>query len=270
MQILTNRLIVWLILALASHTALAEAARLRLATTTSTDNSGLLHVLHPVFEQKYNIKVDVISVGTGKALRLAENGDVDVLMVHAPAAEIKFVEAGYGIERLPVMHNDFIIVGPATDPAGLKQANDLDEAMQRLLDGKHGFVSRGDDSGTHKKEMRLWQRVDATPDGDWYMSVGQGMGVVLRIASDKNAYALTDRGTYLAFMDKLELDIVFENDASLFNPYHVIIVNPEKHPHTQTDQAQKYVDFIRGPEGQELIRSFRVNGKVLFHPDVIK
>lgn len=259
-----------LLLIICASNVQAETERLRLATTTSTDNSGLLHVLHPAFEQKYNIKVDVISVGTGKALRLAENGDVDVLMVHAPAAEIKFVEAGYGIERLPVMHNDFIIVGPASDPAGLKQAYDLEEAMQKLVDGKHGFVSRGDDSGTHKKEMRLWQRVDANPDGDWYMSVGQGMGVVLRIASDKSAYALTDRGTYLAFMDKLELDVVFENDAALYNPYHVIIVNPEKHPHTQVSMAQKYVDFIRGPEGQELIRSFRVNGKVLFHPDVIK
>lgn len=266
----TSLAVLGLLLTLISHAVMAETERLRLATTTSTDNSGLLHVLHPVFEQKHNIKVDVISVGTGKALRLAENGDVDVLMVHAPAAEIKFVESGYGIERLPVMHNDYIIVGPATDPAGLKQANDLDEAMQKLVDGRHGFISRGDDSGTHKKEMQLWQRVAANPDSDWYMSVGQGMGVVLRIASDKSAYALADRGTYLAFMDKLELDVVFENDAALFNPYHVIIVNPEKHPHTQVDLAQKYVDFIRGPEGQELIRSFRVNGKVLFHPDVIK
>ena len=228
MRIPKLRLIPWLILALLSTTAAAEVERLRLATTTSTDNSGLLHVLHPVFEKKYNIKVDVISVGTGKALRLAENGDVDVLMVHAPAAEIRFIEAGYGVERLPVMHNDFVIVGPPDDPTGLKQANNLEEAMQKLFDSKHGFVSRGDDSGTHKKEMQLWQAVDASPDGDWYMSVGQGMGVVLRIASDKKAYALTDRGTYLAFMDKLQLDIAFENDAALFNPYHVVIVNPEK------------------------------------------
>ena len=270
MHTLIVRLIAGLLLSLASHTTLSESDRLRLATTTSTDNSGLLQVLHPAFEQKYNIKVDVISVGTGKALRLAENGDVDVIMVHAPAAEISFVETGYGIQRLPVMHNDFIIVGPPEDPAGLKQANSLEEAMQKLFDSKHGFVSRGDDSGTHKKEMRLWQAVDARPNDDWYMSVGQGMGVVLRIASDKKAYALTDRGTYLAFMEKLQLEIAFENDAALYNPYHVMIVNPEKHPHTQVDLAQKYVDFIRGPEGQELIRSFRVNGKVLFHPDVIK
>ncbi len=259
-----------LLIGLCSGSVYADAARIRLATTTSTDNSGLLSVLNPAFEKKHNVKVDVISVGTGKALRLAENGNVDVLMVHAPADEKKFVQAGYGINRLPVMHNDFIIVGPADDPAGLKQAASLEQALNKLVSEKLGFVSRGDDSGTHKKEIALWQTIGGKPEDDWYMSVGQGMGVVLRIASDKQAYALTDRGTFLALMDKLSLDIAFENDASLFNPYHVMIVNPEKHPHTQVDLATMYVDFIRGQEGQDLIRNFRVNGKVLFHPDVIK
>ena len=270
MEKIFARILVALLVGFCSTSMYADAPRIRLATTTSTDNSGLLGVLNPAFEKKYNVKVDVISVGTGKALRLAENGNVDVLMVHAPAAEKKFVQAGYGISRLPVMHNDFIIVGPAKDPAGLKQVTSLEQALNQLVSQKQGFVSRGDDSGTHKKEMSLWQSIGGKPDGDWYMSVGQGMGVVLRIASDKQAYALTDRGTFLALMDKLSLDIAFENDASLFNPYHVMIVNPEKHPHTQVELATMYVEFIRGQEGQDLIRNFRVNGKVLFHPDVIQ
>ena len=248
----------------------AETPRLRLATTTSTDNSGLLDVLNPVFEKKYNIKVDVISVGTGKALRIAENGDVDLLMVHAPDAEKRFIDNGYGLERLSVMHNDFILVGPPDDPAGLRQAAILEQALQKLVDSRHTFVSRGDDSGTHKKELALWQLIGIEPQGDWYMSIGQGMGIVLRIASDKNAYALTDRGTYLAYMDKINLELVYEKDERLYNPYHIIIVNPEKHPHTDVESAKKYVDFIRGEEGQTLIRNFRVNGQVLFNPDVIE
>jgi tungstate transport system substrate-binding protein len=248
----------------------AEVERLKMATTTSTDNSGLLAVLNPPFEKKYKVKMDVISVGTGKAIRLGKNGDVDLIFVHAPGAEKKFVDEGYGIEREAVMHNDFVIVGPENDPVGLKGAKNIKEAMSKLTETKHIFVSRGDDSGTHKKEKSLWAEVGAQPSGNWYLAVGQGMGVVLRIADDKEAYTLTDRGTYLAYKDKMKLRVLFENDEALFNPYHVIMVNPVKHPHTKIDLARKYADFIRGEEGQELIRNFKVNGELLFHPDVIK
>ena len=248
----------------------AEVERLKMATTTSTDNSGLLAVLNPPFEKKYNVKLDVISVGTGKAIRLGMNGDVDLIFVHAPGAEKKFIGEGYGVEREPVMHNDFVIVGPANDPVGLKKAKNIQEAMHLLMEKEHNFISRGDDSGTHKKEKSLWKMADGLPSGSWYLAVGQGMGIVLRIADDKEAYTLTDRGTYLAYKDKMKLTVLFENDEALFNPYHVIMVNPEKHSHTKIDLARKYSEFIRGKEGQDLIRNFKVNGELLFHPDVIK
>lgn len=260
----------FLYLSLLSSNVAAEIVRLKMATTTSTENSGLLAVLNPAFEKKFKTKVDVIAVGTGKAIRIAENGDVDLIMVHAPSAEKKFIEKKFGIERLPVMHNDFVIIGPKDDPAELGKTKTLTAAMNKLHEGNHPFISRGDDSGTHKKENSLWELTGRSPQGGWYLSVGQGMGAVLRIADDKHAYALTDRGTYLAFMNKINATIVFENDAALFNPYHVIIVNPEKHSHTNMELAKKYVDFIRGEEGQSIIRDFKVNGKILFHPDVIK
>jgi len=243
--------------------------RLRLATTTSTDNSGLLAELHPPFEKKYDVKVDVIAVGTGKALRLGKNGDVDVVMVHAPAAEISFIDKGYGIERLSVMHNDFVILGPQDDPAGLGGAKTLNEALQKLHDSGSYFVSRGDDSGTHKKEMSLWRAAGKDPAGNWYMAAGQGMGAVIQIANDKQAYTLSDRGTYLAHKDKIALVPVFEGEPELFNPYHVIIVNPEKHPYVKIGLAQKYIKFIRGETGQKIIREFKKGGEILFIPDVI-
>lgn len=248
----------------------AEIERLRMATTTSTENSGLLAVLNPPFEKAYNIKLDVISVGTGKAIRLGKNGDVDFIFVHAPDAEKKFVAEGNGVEREPVMHNDFVIIGPVEDPANLKRATNINEAMSSLLVANQSFISRGDDSGTHKKEKSLWLTTNKQPTGDWYLSVGQGMGVVLRIANDKQAYTLTDRGTYLAYKDKIQLAVVFENDAALFNPYHVIMVDPARHPHTKIELARKYSEYIRSEEGQGLIRNFNINGDVLFHPDVIK
>ena len=243
--------------------------RLRLATTTSTDNSGLLAELHPPFEKKYGVKVDVIAVGTGKALRLGENGDVDVVMVHAPDAEISFVEKGYGVGRLSVMHNDFVILAPQDDPADIGGARTLKEALQKLHDSGSYFVSRGDDSGTHKKEISLWRIAGKNPAGSWYMVAGQGMSAVIQIANDKRAYTLSDRGTYLAHKDKIELVPVFERDPELFNPYHVIIVSSIKHPHVKTEAAQKYVDFIRGEDGQKIIRDFKKGGETLFKPDVI-
>ncbi len=258
-----------IILLLVSQSSYA-VERLRMATTTSTDNSGLLHLLNPPFEKQYKIKLDVIAVGTGKALRLAENGDVDLVLVHAPAAEMKFVRTEYGIERQAVMHNDFVILGPKADPARLKQADKLISAMQRIAATKVSFISRGDDSGTHKKEMALWALADISPAGEYYLAVGQGMGAVLQIANHKLAYTLTDRGTYLAYADKIELEVVFEQDPALYNPYHVILVNPEKHPHSKIEKARQYSAFIRSKEGQRIIRDFRINGQALFHPDVIK
>lgn len=262
-------LILILLFSVSAH-SFADVERLRMATTTSTDNSGLLAVLNPPFEKKYGVKLDVISVGTGKAIRLGQNGDVDLIFVHAPGAEKIFVKEGYGIEREPVMHNDFVIIGPPNDPAKLKSAKNIRDAMAKLVQTKHIFISRGDDSGTHKKEKSLWKMAGVTPSGDWYLSVGQGMGIVLRITDDKEAYTLTDRGTYLAYKDKINISVVFEKDVAQFNPYHVIMVNPEKHPHTRIELARKYSKFIRSEEGQDLIRNFRINGEILFHPDVIK
>lgn len=248
----------------------AAQEHLRLATTTSTENSGLLEVLHPPFEASYDVKVDVVAVGTGKALRLGENGDVDVLMVHAPAAELMFIEKGFGSERLPVMHNDFVIIGPPHDPSGVKSAVNIADAMRNIADGRAAFISRGDDSGTHKKELSLWQAAGLEPGGGRYLSVGQGMGAVIKIADDKQAYTLSDRGTYLAFTGKIELDILYAGDETLFNPYHVILLNEEKHPHIKSDLARRYADFVRSPEGQKIIADFRVNGEQLFYPDINK
>ena len=243
---------------------------LRLATTTSTENSGLLSVLHPPFEQKTGVRVHVIAVGSGKALRLAQDGDVDLVLAHAPEAEIEFMEAGYGVERQAVMHNDFILLGPAHDPARVKQAGSLADAMLRIQQSGQEFISRGDDSGTHKKELELWQGAGINPQGKWYLSVGQGMGQILQIANEKLAYTLSDRGTWLAFRVKIEIGIVFEKVPELENPYHIILVNPQRHPHTKIDLAREYAKFITGDEGQKIIREFAVNGQPLFYLDVIR
>lgn len=242
--------------------------RLRLATTTSTDNSGLLAVLNPPFEKKHNVAVDVIAVGSGKALRLGRNGDVDLVFVHAPSAEKRFVEQGYGIEREPVMHNDFVLLGPPSDPAGVRRAGDLSEAMRRIAGSASGFISRGDDSGTYKKEKQLWAQAAIEPGGDWYLAAGQGMGAVLKITADKRAYTLADKGTYLAYRDNITLDIVFAGAPELCNPYHIILVNPDRHPHVNHKLAKKYSVFIRSEAGQAIVNGFRLAGERLFHPDV--
>lgn len=244
--------------------------RLRLATTTSTQNSGLMNVLNPVFEAEHNIKVDVIAVGTGKALRMGKNGDVDLVLVHAPVAEKKFVAEGYGVQRLAVMHNDFVILGPVNDPAGLKDSSGLQDAMVRVAQRQSTFISRGDDSGTHKKEMALWSAAGINPEGKWYLSAGQGMGAVLIMADDKLAYTLADRGTYLAYKDRIDLVVLYKSDEQLKNPYHVILINPEKHPHVKSRLAQEYADFIRSEKGQDIIRNFQIAGERLFYPDVIR
>ena len=249
-------------------TTLAED-HLRLATTTSTQDSGLLKVLHPAVEAALNIKIDVIAVGSGKALKLGENGDVDVLLVHDPEAEEKFVAAGFGVDREPVMHNDFILLGPAADPAGVRQAGDIVTAMRKIAEAGASFISRGDESGTHQKELKLWRAATVTPEGRWYLAVGQGMGAVMKIADDKLAYTLADRGTYLALRSKLDLVIVSAGDTELYNPYHVILIDPAKQPHVEYDLAKRYADFLRGAEGQKIIREYRVEGEALFHPDAL-
>lgn len=243
--------------------------RLKMSTTTSTENSGLLAVLLPPFEKANNCKVDVIAVGTGKALRLGQNGDVDVVFVHARAAEDKFVADGYGVDRRDVMHNDFIIVGPKADPAGLKGAKTAVEAFKLLAQGKAQFVSRGDDSGTNKKEKQLWKAAKIKPDGSWYIETGQGMGATLQMAYNKNGYTLVDRGTYIAYEGKVNLVILFEGDKALFNPYGIIAVNPKKFPSANYALAEKFINYVTGPQGQQIIGSFKKGGKQLFFPDAI-
>lgn len=243
---------------------------LRMSTTTSTENSGLLAVLNPVFEQEYEIRIDVLAVGTGKALRIGGNGDVDIVFVHAPEAELKYVEQGHFVDRKAVMHNDYVIVGPVNDPADIASADSVVDALRKIADKQSIFISRGDDSGTHKKEKQLWQQASIEPKGIWYISAGQGMGAVLRMADDKQGYVLTDRGTQIAFSDKIMLKVCFEGGLDLYNPYHVMAVNPDKHPHVKYDLAKKYIDFIVSKEGQKIIAEFKKAEQQLFYPDAIK
>lgn len=243
----------------------AEPARLRLATTTSTENTGLLAFLLPDFEKKYNLKVDVIAVGTGAALKLGEKGDADVVLCHAPDLETAFVNSGFGIDRKAVMKNDFILIGPANDPAKIKKAKDAVAAMAKIKESGALFVSRGDNSGTHQKEKALWAKVGAKPEKN-YLEAGQGMEQVLIMANEKSAYTLSDRGTYLAFADKIALQILFEHDPLLDNPYSVIAVNPKLHPNVKAKEAQLFIAWITSPETQARIKSFQKHGQALFWP----
>jgi tungstate transport system substrate-binding protein len=245
------------------------AARdLRLATTTSTENSGLLRVLLPQFETKFHVTVHVIAVGTGKALKLGENGDADVLLVHAPAAELAFVAAGHGVDRRKVMHNDFILVGPSADPAGLRGTTDVIAAFRRIADQKAKFISRGDNSGTDQMEKSYWPLAGVAPAGaPWYVSAGLGMGEVLTMAGELQAYTLTDRGTFAAYRAKGGLQIVVQGDARMFNPYSVISVNPSKYPDINYRGATEFSDWITSAEGQQAIAAFRIEGEQLFFPD---
>lgn len=246
----------------------AETRPLRLATTTSTENSGLLADLLPRFTAATGIPVHVIAVGTGKALRLGRDGDVDVVLVHAPTAEQAFVESGYGEKRYPVMHNDFVLVGPKQDPAAVSPAATAAEALARIAQAEAPFVSRGDQSGTHKKELSLWQQAGIRPRGRWYHEVGQGMGKVLQMADQLQAYTLTDRGTWLAYQGRLDLDILQQGDASLFNPYAIIAVSRLRYPDINHEAAQALIDWITDPDkGQKWIGAFRVKGQRLFIPD---
>ncbi len=246
----------------------AEAAQkvLRLATTTSTQNSGLLERLLPPFTGESGIEVQVIAVGTGKALKMGRDGDVDLVMVHAPEAEEAFVAGGYGVDRRGFMENDFLLVGPPADPAGVAQAASATDAVRRIAGARARFVSRGDDSGTHKKELALWRQAGIRPTGDWYLEAGQGMGKVLQMASEMDAYTLTDRGTWLAHQARLELAPLYAGDPILANPYGVIAVNPERHPDAHYAEARRLIDWLCGERAQAIIGDYRVKGAPLFKP----
>jgi tungstate transport system substrate-binding protein len=247
-------------------TAANAGEHLRLATGTTPENSGLLAVLLAPFEKRSGIEVDVIPVGTGKALELAENGDVDVVLTHEPELEERFVAAGFGIDRRPLMYNDFVIVGPADDPAGIRAAADPVSALARLRAARATFISRGDESGTHQRERLFWKRAGIEPQGEWYVSAGLGMGSVLLMADERRAYTLTDRGTFLVYRARLDLAIVHEGDASLRNEYSVMAVNPGRHPHVKHRDATRLIDWLTSAEGQRIIGAFTVDGNVLFHP----
>ena len=251
----------------------AKDTEIILATTTSTYDSGLLDVLLPAFEEEYGYKVKPIAVGTGEAIAMGERGEADVILVHSRASEDKFIEDGYGTERFDVMHNDFVVIGPEEDPAGINGLS-ASEAFIKIADTGSQFISRGDNSGTHKKELIIWENAGVTPEGDWYLETGQGMGETLRIADEKGAYTMSDRGTFLSQEENLVLVVLVEGDGILFNPYGIIPVDPEMHPDLgiNYEGAMDLVEFITGAEGQDIIREFGMEkfGQPLFYPDVIK
>ncbi|MBN2548565.1 MAG: substrate-binding domain-containing protein [Anaerolineales bacterium] len=243
-----------------------------LATTTSTQDSGLLDILIPAFEQQTGYIVKVVAVGSGQAMKMGEEGNADVLLVHAPASEVDFMANGFGAERKLVMHNDFIFVGPASDPAGIKGAATSVDALKKIAEAQAVFLSRGDDSGTHKMELILWKAAGITPEGAWYQETGQGMGATLKIASEKAGYTLADRATYLATQDTLQLEILLEGDKALLNVYHVITVNPAKWPKVNAEGATAFMNFMVSDETQKIIGEFGQDkyGQSLFFPDADK
>ena len=261
--------IVYLTFAIGLGTVTADEGQLLLQSTTSTVNSGLLDAILPRFTEQTGVEVRVVSSGTGQALRNARNGDADLVLVHTKRDEEKFVAEGYGLERFDLMYNDFVMVGPPDDPAGLQQAQSAAQAMSKIAAAGANFVSRGDESGTHRKEMHLWEltnrdlsRISQQP---WYLESGTGMGATLNIAINKRAYTLTDRGTWIRFGNKSDFEILFEGGEELLNPYGLILVNPKKHPHVNVVDGQALIDWLIGEEGQQWINSYRVDGKQLFY-----
>ena len=247
-----------------------EVQKLILATTTSTENSGLLGAILPLYEEEYGVRLEVIAVGTGQALQLGQDGNADVLLVHARAREDAFMDAGHGVRREDVMYNDFVIVGPEADPAGIRGMGKASRAFAVISDAGAIFVSRGDDSGTHTKEKAIWSEAGIQPTDSWYMSAGQGMGAVLTMSDEKKGYTLSDRATYLArTLEGTELEILVEGDPILFNPYGVIAVNPDKNPEIRNDLANQFIDWLISLSTQEAISQFGVEdfGMPLFVPD---
>ncbi len=267
------RNVIWLVvmLSMLSVSTAAAGTRIRCASTTSTQNSGLFEYLLPIVERETGVKVDVVAVGTGAALEIGKRGDADVLFVHAKDDELRLVEEGWFVNRHDVMYNDFVIVGPPGDPADIKGLTSAVEAFRKINSMKTSFVSRGDNSGTNRKELKIWEETGVNPKGDkWYLEVGQGMGKTLRIADEKRAYTLTDRGTWLALKEreKLDMKILAEGDIMLFNQYGVMAVNPKRQPHVKYAEAMKFINFLISEKGQKAIGGFRdSHGNQLFHPD---
>lgn len=254
---------------LISSGALSAEARIRMASTTSTQNSGLFDYLLPIYEKKSGVKVDVVAVGTGAAIEIGRRGDADIVFVHAKELELKAVEEGYFVNRHNVMYNDFVVIGPTNDPAQAKGSKFATEVFKKIAESGFSFVSRGDDSGTHTKELSLWKKAGVNPAGQkWYLEVGQGMEKTQRIADEKRAYTLTDRGTWLATRDRLDMVIVLEGDAELFNQYGIMLVNPEKHKQVKVKEATQLLNWLVSREGQDAIAAFKDrNGNPLFVPN---
>jgi tungstate transport system substrate-binding protein len=249
------------------HAGHAEVHYITVASTTSTQNSGLFDKILPVFQKRSGIKVRVVAVGTGQALRIARNGDADVLFVHHKQSELEFVAKGFGLKRYDVMHNDFVIVGPKSDPARINIAKNVTEVFSRIENSRSNFVSRGDNSGTHKREQFLWLLASIKPTLEmekWYQEVGAGMGATLNFASATNSYTLTDRGTWLSFKNRAGLEILFEGGQNLLNHYGVILVNPEKYKHIKAKSGQIFINWLLSEEGKRAIDSHKINGKQLF------
>jgi tungstate transport system substrate-binding protein len=248
----------------------AGEPRILVQSTTSTQNSGLYDYLIPKFEAETGMQVAVVAVGTGQAIRNAMNGDADVLLVHAMQSELKFVEQGFGVQRYDVMYNDFVLIGPKDDPAKIAGINTVSEALNALQESGQRFISRGDDSGTHKKELRLWQAADVQPEGKWYVETGSGMGATIRMAVEMNGYTLTDRATWIAFNGKEDHRILLSGQNELFNQYGVIAVNPGKHPHVNQTGAEAFITWLLSAHGQQMIAEFKVQGQQLFFPNAHK
>jgi tungstate transport system substrate-binding protein len=258
------------LLTVLSFSAEAQERFITVSSTTSTEQSGLFKFLLPAFEKKTGIAVHVVAVGTGQALDIGRRGDADVVFVHAKPLEEKFLAEGHGVKRYDVMYNDFVLIGPKSDPAKVAGGKDIVEAFQKILKTKSPFVSRGDKSGTHFAELELWKAagIDIAKDrGAWYRDTGQGMGPALNSASGMNAYILSDRGTWLSFKNRGDLTIVVEGDKRLFNQYGVMLVNPEKHPNVKKEWGQAFVDWVISPEGQKTIAEYKINGEQLFFPN---
>lgn len=260
-----------MVLPLAGHAEEATpsaAGDVILATTTSTADTGLLDALAPIFSEETGYTLKPIAVGSGAALELGEKGEADVLLVHSPAAELEFMESGLGTERRTVMYNDFVIVGPASDPAGITDASGAAEALQRIADAGSPFVSRGDDSGTHALERKLWAAIDVTPSGDWYTEAGSGMGDTLNIANEREAYTISDRGTFLSLKARLDLGVLVQGDPALLNIYHVILISPNNGANIDTVGGEAFLDFLLEPTTQEFIGTFGIDefGEPLFTP----
>lgn len=263
-----------LALALAAP-AFAQDKTIVVASTTSTQDSGLFEYLLPIYKQKTGVTVKVISQGTGQALDTGRRGDADVVFVHAKSAEEKFLVEGQGVKRFPVMYNDFVLIGPKSDPAGIKGSKDVGKALATIKDKQADFISRGDKSGTHVAELALWKAsgIDIDKDlasknlGAWYKSIGQGMGAALNTAGAGNGYVLSDRGTWIHFKNKGDLQILVEGDRRMFNQYGVMLVNPEKHPNVKKALGQQFIDWLVSVEGQKVIANYKINGEQLFYPN---